>query len=142
MSLSTQNLQVLQTVVKNENDQAQANHANDVATYLSVTCQNWIQANVQSRNLVNNVGFTPTPIPAPPTLTVYSLNTDTGEITASQVVDPSIPVPTLPPYVSASGNAFATLQPNLNSQEEDMDTVTLQNIMVGVNKILKALNIS
>lgn len=141
MALSDQAIAVLQTVTDNENKQALAKHLSDVQTYLSVTAQDWIATNVQSRNLLNNVGFTPTPIPAKPTLTTYQLNTDTGEITSTQVTDSSIPDPVLPPFVSAGGNAFATLQPNLNSQEMDLNTVTLQSLSAKLDRVINFFKI-
>jgi hypothetical protein len=141
MSLSAQAIAVLTNVVNNENLQYAAKYADDLSVFNNVTIPNWVATNVQGRNLVSNANFTATTPPTPPAKNVATLDTNTGEITVKGVVDTTIPVPVLPPYVSASGNAFASLSPNLNSQESDLNTTTIQQILSGVNRILKAMNL-
>lgn len=142
MSLSQQAIDVLTTVVSNENQKAKSKYADDLRVYMTVTEPNWVSANVQSRNLVSNLNFTPTPIPSPPQLLVYSLNNDTGEITSSyNPPDPSIAAPVLPPYISGAGNGFASLQPTLSSAEMDLNTVNLTTILAAVTKLLNFFGI-
>lgn len=143
MPLSSAAVLVMQGVVGQQNQQYKVNYANALQTYITVTEQNWIQDNVQARNMAKNVNFTPTAIPAPPQLQVATLNTDTGEIdTTLAPVDPSIQAPVLPPYIDGSStNGFASLQPNLTSQEEDLNTSTSQQILVLLQKVASVFGI-